>query len=99
MIRVCIYQNNRGLGPCGGPVSQITVLSNKTMAWRGLQDLADRLQPSGEAPGVCQAHTPRAEANGYLVGLEAPAPPPRPRRTPSPRSPKSVGAPKKSKAQ
>ncbi len=98
MTPLCIYQHNQGLGPCGGPVCRITVASKATRAWRGLHDLADRLAPSGEAPGVCQAHAPRAEANGFLIGVEAPAPPPRPRRAQSPRRPKGAGTPKPSVA-
>ncbi len=93
MVLVCIYESNRGLGPCEGPVSRITVTSNKTMAYRGLRDLADRLVPSGEAPGVCQAHASRAEENGYLIGGEAASPPPRRRQS------KSAGTPKTSRKQ
>jgi hypothetical protein len=87
MIPVCIYQNNHGLGPCGGPVCRITVVSKTTVAWRGLHELAERLQATGEAPGVYRAHEDRAEANGYLLGLVAPAPSTRRRRPRTPQSP------------
>ncbi len=96
MIPVCIYQDNRGLGPCAGPVSPIRVAQPRTLAWTGLQDLAERLEPDGEAPGVCQAHQPRAEANGYVVGRETPAPSPRPRPA---RTPKARTAPKPAKTE
>jgi len=84
MIPVCIYQNNHGLGLCGGPVCRITVVSKTTVAWRGLHELAERLQATGEAPGVCKAHEDRAEANSYLLGLEGPVPSTRPRRPQTP---------------
>jgi len=46
--------------------------------------LAERLQATGEAPGVCKAHEDRAEANSYLLGLEGPVPSTRPRRPQTP---------------
>ena len=74
-------------GPSWGPVCRITVVSKTTVAWRGLHELAERLQATGEAPGVCKAHEDRAEANSYLLGLEAPVPSTRPRRPQTPQSP------------
>ncbi len=72
MVPVCIYAQNRGLGPCEGSVAPIRVASPRTIAWTGLHALAERLQPSGEEPGVCQAHQSYAESKGYLIGREAP---------------------------
>lgn len=70
MTDICIYAENHGLGPCAGPVSRVRVANKRAVAWRGLNDLAERLQELGEAPGVCQAHEPRARTNGFLVGVE-----------------------------
>jgi hypothetical protein len=74
MIGICIYKANRGLGPCEGPVSKVKAATRRTVAWKGLNGLAERLKPAGEEPGVCQAHQKRAEENGYLLDTEAPAP-------------------------
>ncbi len=70
MIRVCIYKKNRGLGACEGPVTKIKVANKATLAWRGLHELAERLKPIGEEPGVCKAHEKRGEENGYLLDEE-----------------------------
>ncbi len=74
MIAVCIYKRNRGLGKCAGAVTKVKVVRKTTMAWQGLHDLAERLKPVGEEPGVCEAHEKRAGENGYL--LEAQTAPP-----------------------
>jgi hypothetical protein len=74
MIGMCIYVGNRGLGVCAGPVSKVKVASKRTAAWKGLNDLTERLKETGEEPGVCRAHEKRAEENGYLLALDAPAP-------------------------
>jgi hypothetical protein len=74
MIAVCIYQRNRGLGKCVGPVSKVKAASKQTIAWRGLHDLQERLKPAGEEPGVCTAHETRAGENGYLLDVGTPAP-------------------------
>ncbi len=74
MIRVCIYQKNRGLGACVGPVSRIKVTDKKTRAWKGLHDLAERLKAEDEEPGVCTAHAQRGADNGYVLDLETTAP-------------------------
>jgi hypothetical protein len=73
MIGVCIYVGNHGLGPCEGPVSRLTVANKRSLAWKGLHDLAERLKDEGEEPGVCTAHEARATANGYVVAPEGPA--------------------------
>ncbi len=74
MIGMCIYKTNRGLGACVGPVSKVRVASKRTAAWKGLNDLAERLKESGEEPGVCKSHEKRAGENGYLLASDAPAP-------------------------
>ncbi len=74
MIRVCIYNKNRGLGACVGPVSRIKVAAKRTRAWQGLHDLAERLKTEDEEPGVCKAHEQRGAENGYLVDTETTAP-------------------------
>ncbi|MFB3819743.1 MAG: hypothetical protein ACE147_18965 [Candidatus Methylomirabilales bacterium] len=76
MIGVCIYKANRGLGQCEGPVSRLTVANKRSLTWKGLSELAERLKDEGEEPGVCKAHEARAASNGYLVALdEAPVKP------------------------
>jgi hypothetical protein len=67
MKGMCIYEGNRGLGPCGGPVEKITVANKRTLEWKGLDGLKKRLEKSGEEPGVCRAHEKRAEENGYSL--------------------------------
>jgi hypothetical protein len=37
-------------------------------AWKGLEGLKARLEKSGEAPGVCNAHEKQAQENGYILG-------------------------------
>ncbi|OGB94367.1 MAG: hypothetical protein A2Z31_00200 [candidate division NC10 bacterium RBG_16_65_8] len=74
MIGMCIYEGNRGLGECVGPVSKVKVASKRTAAWKGLNDLTERLKETGEEPGVCNAHEKRAQQNGFLLALDAPAP-------------------------
>jgi hypothetical protein len=74
MIAVCIYQRNRGLGKCVGPVSRVKVASKQTIAWKGLHDLRERLEPTGEEPGVCKAHETRAGENGYILDVATAAP-------------------------
>jgi hypothetical protein len=74
MIAVCIYQKNRGLGKCVGPVSKVKVASKQTIAWKGLHDLQERLKPVGEEPGVCTAHETRAGENGYILDVAVAAP-------------------------
>jgi hypothetical protein len=74
MIAVCIYQRNRGLGKCVGPVSKVKVASKQTIAWKGLRDLQERLKSVGEEPGVCTAHETRAGENGYLLDVATVAP-------------------------
>jgi len=58
-----------------GPVSKVQVTHKRTAAWKGLNDLTERLKETEEEPGVCQAHEKRAGENGYLVAVE-PAPKP-----------------------
>jgi len=82
MIAVCIYQRNRGLGKCVGPVSRVKVASRQLTAWRGLHHLAERLKAAGEEPGVCQAHEQRAGENGYLLDVATAAPQKRTTRRP-----------------
>ncbi len=92
MIRVCIYQKNRGLGTCLGPVSRIKVANKKTRAWQGLHDLAERLKVDDEEPGVCKAHEQHAAENGYVLDVEMAAPAERlkaSRRTSTPAVPAS----------
>jgi hypothetical protein len=74
MIGMCIYEGNRGLGVCVGSVSKVKVASKRTAAWKGLNDLTERLKETGEEPGVCEAHEKRAEQNGFLLASVAPAP-------------------------
>lgn len=71
MTEICIYEGNRGLGACEGPVSKVKVASKRTTAWKGLNDLTERLKTTGEEPGVCKAHEKRAGENGYLLAVEA----------------------------
>ncbi len=77
MKSICIYERNRGLGKCAGPIDPLRVENRRSSEWRGLEGLKARLKPSGEVPGVCAAHQERAAANGYLHG-EAPLPVPDP---------------------
>jgi len=74
MTEMCIYQGNRGLGACAGRISKVRVASKRTAAWKGLNDLTERLKTAGEEPGVCKAHEKRAEENGYVLASDAPAP-------------------------
>ena len=74
MTGMCIYKRNQGLGACVGPISKVKVASKRTAAWKGLNDLAERLKEVGEEPGVCKAHEKRAEENGFLLASIAPAP-------------------------
>ena len=74
MTGMCIYKRNQGLGACVGPISKVKVASKRTVAWKGLNDLAERLKEVGEEPGVCKAHEKRAEENGYVLASDAPAP-------------------------
>ncbi len=74
MIGMCIYKRNRGLGACEGPVAKLKVDSRRMIAWRGLNDLAERLKRTGEEPGVCKVHEKRARENGYLLASDAPVP-------------------------
>ncbi len=80
MTTICIYQTNRGLGACGGPVGRITVLGKTTLKAKALLDLTERLEATDEVPGVCTAHQLRAAVNGYLLAQERPAITPTPRR-------------------
>jgi len=77
MKSICIYERNRGLGKCAGPIETVRVENKRSPEWRGLEGLKARLEPSGEVPGVCAAHQERAATNGYLSG-EAPLPVPGP---------------------
>lgn len=70
MVGICIYEGNRGLGACAGPVLKVKVASKRTLAWKGLNDLTERLKEMGEEPGVCQAHEERARENGYLLAVD-----------------------------
>jgi hypothetical protein len=54
-------------------VSKVRVASKRTAAWKGLNDLTERLKDGGEEPGVCKAHEKRAGENGYLLVVDAPA--------------------------
>ena len=74
MTGMCIYENNRGLGACSGPVAKLKVTNKRSAAWKGLNDLAERLKEGGEEPGVCQVHEKRAGENGYVLDVAAPAP-------------------------
>ena len=74
MTGMCIYEGNRGLGPCEGPVVRLRAASKRTTAWKGLEALAERLKESGEVPGVCKVHEHRAEENGYLLVVDTPEP-------------------------
>jgi hypothetical protein len=75
MIGMCIYEGNRGLGPCEGAVSRLTVANKRSIAWKGLSELAERLKEGGEQPGVCKAHEARAAANGYVLAPDESATP------------------------
>ena len=95
MIGVCIYKKNRGLGVCVGPVAKIKVACKTSQAWRGLRDLAERMKPTGEEPGVCKAHEKRGEENGYLLDVQTAAPIPKPtagKRSPRPAAPSKTRA-------
>jgi hypothetical protein len=71
MKAICMYENNRGLGDCAGPIEKVRVANKRSPEWKGLEGLRERLVASSEEPGVCMAHERRAEDNGYLRG-EAP---------------------------
>lgn len=88
MTGICIYEGNRGLGACEGPVSKVKVASKRTSAWKGLNDLTERLKDTGEEPGVCKAHEKRAGENGYILALEE-----APRKAKAPRRPAAVKGP------
>lgn len=66
MKTMCIYERNRGLGDCAGPIEKVKVANKRSSEWKGLEGLKARLEKSGEEPGVCGAHEKRAEANGYI---------------------------------
>jgi hypothetical protein len=66
MKPMCIYERNRGLGDCAGPIEKVKVANKRSPEWRGLEGLKVRLKESGEEPGVCGAHEKRAGANGYI---------------------------------
>jgi hypothetical protein len=68
MKSICIYERNRGLGDCAGPIEKLQVAQKRSAAWKGLEGLKARLEKSGEAPGVCNAHGMRAQENGYILG-------------------------------
>ncbi len=72
MKGMCIYEGNTGLGACEGPIEKVRVASKRSLEWKGLEALRERLAPSGEEPGVCKAHEKRAEENGYTLGEETP---------------------------
>jgi hypothetical protein len=82
MTGICIYEGNRGLGACEGPVSKVKVTSKRTPAWKGLNALTERLKDTGEEPGVCKAHEKRAGENGYVLALDE-----APRKTKATRKP------------
>ena len=67
MKEMCIYERNRGLGNCAGQIEKIRVANKRSHEWKGLESLKERLQKSGEEPGVCKAHEKRAEENGFLL--------------------------------
>ena len=71
MKAICMYEGNRGLGDCAGPIEKIRVANKRSQEWKGLEGLKERLEESGEEPGVCMVHERRAQDNGYLLG-EAP---------------------------
>ena len=79
MKSICIYESNRGLGDCAGPVEKVQVAQKRSAAWKGLEGLKARLEKTGEEPGVCKAHEKRAQENGYILG-EATSPKPEKRR-------------------
>jgi hypothetical protein len=70
MKGICIYERNRGLGDCAGQIEKIRVANKRSHEWKGLEGLKERLQKSGEEPGVCKAHEKRAEENGFIPGAE-----------------------------
>ncbi len=67
MTIICIYHTNRGLGACVGPVGRVKVAGRTTLKAQALLALAERLEATDEAPGVCTAHRQRAADNGYLL--------------------------------
>ncbi len=67
MKEMCIYERNRGLGDCAGRIEKVRVANKRSSEWKGLEGLKERLQKSGEVPGVCKAHEKRAEENGYIL--------------------------------
>jgi hypothetical protein len=67
MRGMCIYERNRGLGDCAGPIEKIWVANKRSPEWKGLEGLKERLQKSGEEPGVCKAHEKRAAENGFIL--------------------------------
>lgn len=71
MKEMCIYERNRGLGNCAGQIEKIRVANKRSSEWKGLEGLKERLQKSGEEPGVCKAHEKRAGENGYILEGEA----------------------------
>jgi hypothetical protein len=85
MTPICIYAGNRGLGACAGSVSKVQVTHKRSAAWKGLNELSERLKETKEEPGVCQAHQEHAGENGYLVAVE-PAPKPAPKARTSQRA-------------
>ena len=74
MKTMCIYERNRGLGDCAGPIEKVKAANKRSQEWRGLEGLKARLAKSGEQPGVCGVHEKRAEANGYIREAEPPIP-------------------------
>ncbi len=70
MKGMCIYERNKGLGACAGPIEKVRVASKRRPEWKGLEALKERLATSGEEPGVCKAHEKRAEENGFTLGVE-----------------------------
>jgi len=68
MKAICMYESNRGLGDCAGPIEKIRVANKRSPEWKGLEGLKERLEESREEPGVCMAHEQRAQDNGYLLG-------------------------------
>ncbi len=71
MKEMCIYESNRGLGECAGQIEKIRVANKRSPEWKGLEGLKERLQKSGEVPGVCKAHEKRAGENGFIPEGEA----------------------------
>jgi hypothetical protein len=74
MKTMCIYERNRGLGDCAGPIEKVKVANKRSLGWKGLEGLKARLEKSGEVPGVCGVHEKRAEANGYIREEASPVP-------------------------